>query len=154
MISKRNFIKFMPLLMLPGTCLSGTRTIQEDLDVFNSTHINLLTRFKYYTATELCGKDGCNRSVDDIRKTMIGNCRDYAVLLIDELLKNKVTEISAAWCRTNGQAHAVVYHIPSTYVADNLFLEIRMASQRTDLTDYKLLWNNQTEDWKTSNKNW
>lgn len=45
-----------------------------DQQVFAVTHMRLLYNFRYEDALITCGKKRCNRSVDNIRKTMSGNC--------------------------------------------------------------------------------
>lgn len=152
---RRTFMTGMALAAGGGLAVSPAAQAAVEGERFSSVHADLFRRFRSTASWDECGRASCDRSIDDIRQTMRGNCRDFGVLLIDECLQANLRDVVAVWCRCSGVAHLVVMHVPSVLVADNQLPEARLLTRRPDLEQLRMLWPVPTrETWVSQGKNW
>lgn len=121
-------------------------------------HGNLLQNFKYISATELCGKLSCRRTLEDVKKKnefgqYYGNCKDYNVLLTSILLNKTKEHIQSVYCLQNNSAHVVTYHPSSQLVFDNWMVLPKTLAARTDITQPRILWDSKIDRWDNSTYN-
>lgn len=121
---------------------------------------NLIQNFTYIDANAICGKIQCKRTITELNAkneygNYYGNCRDYTVLLISQILAATQSHIQAVHCYKNNIAHAICYNPKSRLVFDNYTLMPKTLEERIDLTKPRVLWDSGLEKFNyASYKNW
>lgn len=142
---------------LPASSAFGynLETLTPEAATLTRIHGNLIQNFQFIDAIDLCGNVRCYRTLQDLKKKNefgkhYGNCRDYNVLLISQILNEIKPHIQSVYCYQDNTAHLVCYHPPTHLVFDNWVLLPKTWGERTDLTRPTILWDSWFEKWNSS----